>query len=278
MSGLLVKCTLIMRDNLEELNDRSLTRHPGPARRRRPHPHLCRADLREVYDGSPVLRQGRLRGPTRHGPARRAQARRRRRSRLGSRAQRERRAGPHGITDSRRRPRRRARPLPRGGHATTRCSTPPFLGSKVVKGIALDEIAAVHQRDRAVPQPVAVPAREGATAARTTTSSRTGSGRSCASSWPRPRPDLLVPQVVYGYFPANGDGNDLVIWTDESRTTERPLPLPPPERAPFLCIADFFRPVDWRGRLRRLPHRHDGRACRTRRPSSSPPTSTRSTC
>ncbi len=32
MSGLLVKSTLIMRDNLEELNDRGLSRHPRPAR------------------------------------------------------------------------------------------------------------------------------------------------------------------------------------------------------------------------------------------------------
>ena len=40
-------------------------------------------------------------------------------------------------------------------------------------------------------------------------------------SWPRPRPRACsIPQVVYGYFPANGDGNDLVIWTDESRDGE----------------------------------------------------------
>ena len=41
---------------------------------------------------------------------------------------------------------------------------------------------------------------------------------------------MLVPQVVYGYFPANGDGDDLVVWTDESRADRGgPLPLPPPE-------------------------------------------------
>src|SRR4030095_14216240 len=32
--------------------------------------------------------------------------------------------------------------------------------------------------------------------------------------------DLLVPQVAYGYFAANGDGEDLVIWKDETRTAE----------------------------------------------------------
>ena len=59
---------------------------------------------------------------------------------------------------------------------------------------------------------------------------------------------VLVPQVVYGYFPANGDGDDLVIWTDESRTTEAALASTTRVRrsAPFLCIADFFRPVEIR--------------------------------
>ena len=41
MSGLLVKSTLIMRENLEELNRRRQVRLPGPARRRCAH-----ADLR----------------------------------------------------------------------------------------------------------------------------------------------------------------------------------------------------------------------------------------
>jgi 5-methyltetrahydrofolate--homocysteine methyltransferase len=56
---------------------------------------------------------------------------------------------------------------------------------------------------------------------------------------------MLVPQVVYGYFPANGDGNDIVIWTDESRTTERTrFTYPRQGEAPFLCIADFVRPIE----------------------------------
>src|SRR4029453_4718701 len=56
---------------------------------------------------------------------------------------------------------------------------------------------------------------------------------------------LLVPQVVYGYFPANGDANELVIWTDESRTEEQArFAFPRQSKAPYYCIADFFRPVD----------------------------------
>ena len=54
-----------------------------------------------------------------------------------------------------------------------------------------------------------------------------------------------MPAAVYGYFAANGDGDDIVIWKDETRTTERTrFPFPRQTKEPFLCIADFFRPVD----------------------------------
>ena len=32
--------------------------------------------------------------------------------------------------------------------------------------------------------------------------------------------DLLVPQVAWGYFAAGSDGNDLVVFQDETRTWE----------------------------------------------------------
>jgi 5-methyltetrahydrofolate--homocysteine methyltransferase len=55
---------------------------------------------------------------------------------------------------------------------------------------------------------------------------------------------LLVPQVVYGYYPANGDGNDVVIWKDETRTAEYlRFSFPRESTDPWRCIADFFRPV-----------------------------------
>jgi 5-methyltetrahydrofolate--homocysteine methyltransferase len=57
--------------------------------------------------------------------------------------------------------------------------------------------------------------------------------------------ELLIPQVVYGYFPASGDGDDLVIWDDDSRSTERTrFSFPRQQEEPFYCIADFYRPID----------------------------------
>ena len=53
-----------------------------------------------------------------------------------------------------------------------------------------------------------------------------------------------MPQVAYGYFAANGDGNDLVVWADESRRRELArFGFPRQRNEPWLCIADFFRPL-----------------------------------
>ena len=257
-----MKCTLIMRDNLEELNARGLADIPvllGGAALTRTY---VERDLREVYDGR--LFYGKdafegLRVMDRLGEIKRD---RRRTTPTAAACRPSRRAARRDDRRAERRPRRRcpaARPTSR---PTTRCSCRRSSARKVVKGIALDDIAALHQRDRAVPQPVAVPAREGRRARPTRVQGR-ASARSCASSSPRPRPtDMLVPQVVYGYFAANGDGNDLVIWKDETRTAEwMRFSLPrQTQGARTSASPTSSGPIDvGRGRLRRLPHRHDGR-------------------
>ena len=59
---------------------------------------------------------------------------------------------------------------------------------------------------------------------------------------------ILQPAVVYGYFPCNADGDDLVVWDPSSvggplNELERfTFPRQPDKRR--LCISDFFRPVD----------------------------------
>lgn len=57
--------------------------------------------------------------------------------------------------------------------------------------------------------------------------------------------DILRPQAVYGYFPCQSSGDDLIVYSDESGSTERcrfTFPRQHTERK--LCIADFFRPVE----------------------------------
>jgi 5-methyltetrahydrofolate--homocysteine methyltransferase len=55
---------------------------------------------------------------------------------------------------------------------------------------------------------------------------------------------ILRPGVVYGYFPCNSDGDDLVVWdpNDRSRELER-FRFPRQADKRRLCISDYFRPV-----------------------------------
>jgi 5-methyltetrahydrofolate--homocysteine methyltransferase len=124
---------------------------------------------------------------------------------------------------------------------------PPFLGSRVVKGLSLDEIAAYINetalfRNQWQFRPE---------------SRANGTVESDEEFKDRIRPMLraqlaaakaagvLVPQLVYGYFAANGDGDDLVVWADADRSAEiARFHYPRQKTAPFLCIADFFRPIE----------------------------------
>jgi 5-methyltetrahydrofolate--homocysteine methyltransferase len=50
--------------------------------------------------------------------------------------------------------------------------------------------------------------------------------------------------VAWGYFAVNADGNDLIVWSDEDRSIELTRFTFPRQRvSPYLCIADFFRPL-----------------------------------
>jgi len=124
---------------------------------------------------------------------------------------------------------------------------PPFLGSRVVKGLPIDEISGWLNetalfRHQWQFRPV---------------KGEDGKTESDAGFKARMRPTLreelakakesgaLVPQVAYGYYAANGDGNDLVIWKDDTRTSEwLRFSFPRQGQEPYLCIADFFRPID----------------------------------
>ncbi|HEV3030860.1 MAG TPA: methionine synthase [Polyangia bacterium] len=59
----------------------------------------------------------------------------------------------------------------------------------------------------------------------------------------------LTPRGVYGFWPANGDGNDIVLYADESRTKERlrfnmlRQQQVKTEDKPYLSLADFVAPV-----------------------------------
>jgi len=244
MSGLLVKSTLIMRDNLEELNDRGLADIPvvlGGAALTRTY---VEKDLREVYEGRLFYGKDAFEGL-------------RVMDRLG-----EIRLGDHDADDGmvpegRELHRHRvaegdAEPveLPlRSPEVETdnEVFVPPFIGSKIVKGISIDEIATFINETALFRNQWQFRPETSADGTKETDEQfkdrirpilREQLGAAKADG-------LLVPQVAYGYFFANGDGDDLVVWTDESRSQELArFHYPRQRKDPFLCIADFFRPAD----------------------------------
>ena len=240
MSGLLVKSTLIMRDNLEELNTRDLHHLPvllGGAALTRTY---VERDMRETYQGrvfygkdafeglAVMDRLGELRRTGTDDPE------------FGRRP---------GGRDLPRRPRRDASAaagddLPERAPSVDADNTvfePPFVGSRVVKGIPVADIAEYVNETALF---------------RNQWQFRPIDGEDDAAFKERIRPTmreqltsalaqgLLVPQVVYGYFPVNGSGDDLVVWDSPERSAEVcRFRYPRQPKDPYLCIADFFRPA-----------------------------------
>jgi len=243
MSGLLVKSTLIMRDNLEELNAQGLADIPvmlGGAALTRSY---VERDLREIYDGRLFYGKDAFEGL--HVMDRIGESRRTgeelgdwglvpSESKVPSRIKEKFASGDKPPVD---RPERSPEVV-----EDNPVFEPPFLGSRVIKGIAIDDIAGYINETALF---------------RNQWQFRPENGEDDAAFKARIRPtrreqlaiakadDLLVPQVAYGFYAANKDGDDLVIWKDETRTGERARFSFPRQRVePFLCISDFFRSVD----------------------------------
>lgn len=238
MSGLLVKSTLIMRENLEELNARGLQHIPvilGGAALNRTY---VERDLREVYNGRVFYGKDAFEGLE-----------------VFDKLMDMKRSGKEdpewGIKLGGRNIPRRVEKAPvdpstlpsRSPEVETDNPVfkPPFLGSRVQRGIPIDDIASYINETALF---------------RNQWQYRPLKGESDADFKDRIRPELremladvkrtgvLVPQVVYGYFAANQDGNDLVLWTDESRSEELTrFAFPRQTQEPYLCISDFFKPI-----------------------------------
>jgi 5-methyltetrahydrofolate--homocysteine methyltransferase len=55
--------------------------------------------------------------------------------------------------------------------------------------------------------------------------------------------DILRPQAAYGYWRAAGDGNDIVLFGEDGNTEVARFALPRQNRDDGLCIADFLRDI-----------------------------------
>src|SRR5207248_10023930 len=114
-----------------------------------------------------------------------------------------------------------------------RIFVPPFLGSRVVKGIAVDEVAAYLNETALFRNQWQYRPEKGENDDEFKTRVRAVLREEVVKA---KASGVLVPQVVYGYIAANGEGNDVVVWKDETRTAERMrFPFPRQSEPPYLC-------------------------------------------
>ncbi|MGY1454980.1 methionine synthase [Streptomyces sp. SS8] len=237
MSGLLVKSTVIMKENLQELNARGLAaRYPvilGGAALTRAY---VEQDLHALYDGE--VRYARdafeglrlmdaLMGVKRGVPG----------AKLPELKQRRVKAAAVQVAEP-----AEAGPVRSDVAVDNPVPAPPFLGTRVVKGIPLKEYAswldegALFKGQWGLKAP------------------RTGDGpgyEELVEREGRPRlrgwlerlhtENLLEAAVVYGYFPCHAEGEDLVVLAEDGSERCR-FTFPRQRRGRRLCLADFFRP------------------------------------
>jgi 5-methyltetrahydrofolate--homocysteine methyltransferase len=241
MSGLLVKSTVVMRENLEELNQRgTATRWPvvlGGAALTRAY---VEQDLAQLFDGEVRYARDAFEG-LRLMDAVMAVKRGETGASLPPLRERRVKAQPARAV---------AEPDPavpaRSDVSTTvPVPAPPFWGDRIVKGVPLADFAS-YLDERAT-----FMGQWGLKAAR-------GDGPSyeeLVETEGRPRlrtwmsriqtEGILEPAVVYGYWPCYSDGDDLVVLDADNQSDEvARFTFPRQRRDRFLCLSDFFRSKD----------------------------------
>ncbi|WGP09686.1 methionine synthase [Streptomyces sp. SH5] len=242
MSGLLVKSTVIMKENLQELNQRKMAAdYPvilGGAALTRAY---VEQDLHEIYEGEVRYARDAFEG-----------------LRLMDALIGVKRGVPGAVLPElkqRRVPKKNTGPAvveaeePEGSvrsdvSITNPIPTPPFRGTRVIKGIPLKEYAswldegALFKGQWGLKQ------------------NRTGDGptyEELVETEGRPRlrgwldhlqsHNLLEAAVVYGYFPCVSKGEDLILLHEDGSERTR-FTFPRQRRGRRLCLADFFRPEE----------------------------------
>ncbi|WP_328772772.1 methionine synthase [Streptomyces sp. NBC_00286] len=239
MSGLLVKSTVIMKENLEELNQRKMAAdYPvilGGAALTRAY---VEQDLHEIYEGEVRYARDAFEG-----------------LRLMDALIAVKRGVPGATLPELRQRRVRAATVeveerPEEGAVRSDVAIdnpipePPFWGTRVIKGIQLKEYAswldegALFKGQWGLKQ------------------ARTGDGptyEELVETEGRPRlrgwldqlqrDNLLEAAVVYGYFPCVSKDDDLIL-LDEAGNERTRFTFPRQRRGRRLCLADFFRPEE----------------------------------
>ncbi|MFE9119242.1 methionine synthase [Streptomyces sp. NPDC007172] len=239
MSGLLVKSTVIMKENLEELNQRKLAAdYPvilGGAALTRAY---VEQDLHEIYEGEVRYARDAFEG-----------------LRLMDALIGVKRGVPGAVLPElkqRRVPKRDTPVLeveePEGSVRSdvavdNPVPTPPFWGTRVVKGIPLKEYASwLDEGALFKGQWGLKEARKGGPTYEELVETE---GRPHLRGWldKLHTEGLLEAAVVHGYFPCVSKGDDLILLNDDGSERTR-FTFPRQRRGRRLCLADFFRPEE----------------------------------
>ena len=236
LSGLLVKSTVVIKEDLVELNRRGLAGKwkillGGAALTR----SYVEQDLRDCFEGEVYYGQDAFEGlsimnAVADGRAPAGQQRTAARPPKAIVAESE----PSGVAV------RAAQSRVRTDAAVPE---PPFWGRRVVKGIALSDVASYLNEtalfrgqwglrkndlsDVAFEQLLTDEARP---ALRRLISEATAQ-------------HLLEPAVAYGYFPVQADGEDLIVYEEDQRRERLRFRFPRQDGKQRLCLADYYRPV-----------------------------------
>lgn len=241
MSGLLVKSTLIMKDNLEELNNRNLHDIPvilGGAALTRTY---VESDLRKIYKGRVFYGKDAFEGLSTMAKLIQMKMSGEGDENFGKEV-RKRTTGPRksellAMIDPATIPKRSPRV-----ETDNKIFQPPFLGTKIAKGISVRDISAYlnetslfrnqwgfrpleNENDKDFKDRVRIILREELDFAISN--------------------QILTPMVAWGYFSVRSKENTLIVYGDEGNTQEiTRFEFPRQKEEPYLCIADFFRDVD----------------------------------
>ncbi len=241
MSGLLVKSTAIMKENLEVLNERGLTPPVvlgGAALTRR----FVEQDIRSLYkgvvsyasdafDGLRFMEQLKTKGIESFS--------------TGENQQTEIEDGEELLTGSEA---KIAAALKEHSEINIRSKVsteveipkPPFWGTKVVQEIPLDEVFPYINEAALIKGQWQV--RKGK---RSEAEYKKFVEENVYPDLERLKERaknerLLEPKVVYGYFPCQSDGNDVIIYNDDLKTERMRFTFPRQSDDRLLCLSDYF--------------------------------------
>jgi 5-methyltetrahydrofolate--homocysteine methyltransferase len=264
MSGLLVKSTLIMKDNLEVMNERGIgvpVVLGGAALTRR----YVEDDLKSIYKGTLFYARDAFAGlhtmdklmsgdgHIGDEQAKAAVAA----SGNGDGSDRAEEADDLIGEEAKRGERKPARPrgVTRGSGDTTHTirsdvrtdvviPQPPFFGSRVVLDIPIESVFDYVNETALFKGQWQF--KQGRTSAEEYQALVAGKVRPVYEELKErcEREGLLVPRVVYGYYPAQSAGNDLIVYDPDSRTERARFTFPRQPTGKRLCLADYFASVD----------------------------------